>query len=109
MTHFTFDFPEVYEGDVYVDGDLFLNSYSDLNRMKYDREQGVYTLDVPLKQGSYNYQYVLRPHNGDRQTDTSLTEGNKFETVNEYNIAVWLRQPGMRAERLLGTATFITN
>lgn len=109
LTHFTLDFPEVYEGDVYVDGDLFLNSYTDLNRMKYDREHGLYTLDVPLKQGSYNYQYVLRPRNDDRQTDTSLTEGNKFETVNEYNVTVWLRQPGMRAERLLGTATFTTN
>lgn len=108
MTHFTLDFPEVIEGDVYVDGDLFLNKYSDLNRMSYDRETGTYRLSTPLKQGSYNYQYVIIPRGGAQQPVTSLTEGDKYETVNEYNVAVWLREPGARADRLLGTATFIS-
>ncbi len=109
MTHFSLDFPEVYGGDVYVDGALFQNSYSDLNRMKYDRESGLYLLDVPLKQGSYNYQYVLVPKEGRQIGDTSLTEGNKFETVNEYNVAVWLHEPGARADRLIATATIVTD
>lgn len=109
MTHFSFDFPEVYGGDVYVDGQMFLNSYGDLNRMKYDRETGLYLLDVPLKQGSYNYQYVLVPREGVASGDTSQTEGNKFETVNEYNVAVWLREPGARADRLIAVTTIITD
>lgn len=108
MTHFALDFPEVMDADIYVDGQLFLNKYTDVNRMHYDRESGLYLLDVPLKQGSYNYQYVARRRGSDLPADASLIEGDKYETVNEYNVAVWLREPGARADRLIGTATLTT-
>ena len=108
MTHFTLDFPEVIDGDIYVDGALFLNRHGERNRMKYDRQTATYRLDVPLKQGSYNYQYVIKGRGDGQKADPSLIEGNKYETVNEYNVEVWIREPGARADRLISTTTLTT-
>ena len=108
MTHFALDFPEITDGDIYVDGELFLNSPTEGKRMRYDRAARLYLLDVPLKQGSYNYRFVARRREGDTRLNASLIEGNKFETTNEYNISLFLRTPGSRADRLLATATLVT-
>lgn len=107
VVHFDLDFPELIDADIYVEGALTDRSLTDRNRMTYDRQLGRYTLSLPLKQGSYNYQYVARRRNSDSSSDPSPIEGNKYETVNEYNIQVWLRHPMLRADRLLGTATIL--
>lgn len=117
MTHFTLDYPEIMDADIYVEGELALRGTTDVNRMEYDRDRGVYHLEIPLKQGSYNYQYVVKRRSeepseaniggaraGD-SCDASWIEGNHYETLNEYNIYVYLRQPGSRYDRLLGHAT----
>ncbi len=103
--HFTLDAPEVIGGDVYVDGDFALHRFSDSNRMRYDYGTRLYTAEIPLKQGSYNYQYVVVPKGGG-VPDASPIEGNKYETRNEYLVQVFLRTPGARADRLVGTALF---
>lgn len=117
MTHFALDFPEIMDGDIFLEGDLFLRGYTDVNKMRYDRQSGLYLLDVPLKQGSYNYQYVVKRRGsapseiniggGEAKAvaDSGLIEGNIYETINEYNIYLYLRQPGSRWDRLIGYAT----
>ena len=128
MTHFTLDFPELTEGEIFVEGDLSLRGYSEFNRMKYDRSDGLYHLSMPLKQGSYNYQYVARPRAGidadiniggnfrdggentggnTMAADASVVEGNHYETINEYGVYVYLRQPGSRYDRLIGNALIV--
>ncbi|MBD5357505.1 MAG: DUF5103 domain-containing protein [Bacteroides sp.] len=99
--HFTLDSPEIVGGDVYISGDLTLNNLSDSNRMRYDYNTKLYTAEIPLKQGSYNYQYVVVPHRGG-YPDPSPIDGNKYETNNEYLVQVFLRLPGSRADRLVG-------
>lgn len=99
--HFTLDAPEVVGGDVYVDGDFTLHSPGDFNRMRYDYNTRLYTAEIPLKQGSYNYQYVVVPKNGG-YADPTVIEGSKYETGNEYLVQVFLRLPGSRADRLVG-------
>lgn len=101
--HFTLDSPEIVGGDVYIDGDFTLHHLDDSNRMRYDYNTRLYTAELPLKQGSYNYQYVVAPKSGG-YPDPSVIEGNKYETQNEYLVQVWLRLPGSRADRLVGTA-----
>lgn len=103
--HFTLDAPEIVGGDVYVDGDFTLHRLDDFNRMHYDYTTRQYTAQIPLKQGSYNYQYVVAPKGGG-YPDPSIIEGNKYETSNEYLVQVWLRLPGSRADRLVGTSLF---
>ena len=70
---------------------------------------------MPLKQGAYNYRYLIFPSNKGPFSDTSATfttngllnptaivEGNKYETSNEYWVGVYYRAPGSRADRLIG-------
>lgn len=99
--HFTLDSPEIVGGDVYINGDFTLNNLSDSNRMRYDHNSKLYTAQIPLKQGSYNYQYVVVPKGGG-YPDPAIIEGNKYETNNEYLVQVFLRLPGSRADRLVG-------
>ena len=102
--HFLLEAPQIAGADIYIDGDLTMHAFEETNRMKYDYNDGKYHAYLPLKQGSYNYQYVVVPHN----TGYPLTgpiEGNKYETVNEYNVKVFLRTPGSRGDRLIGSST----
>ena len=109
--HFTLDFPELMNGDAFVEGDFTNHRYEEQYRMRYNREKGLYELSLPLKQGSYNYQYVaVRKEEGpEGRGDSSLIEGNKYETVNEYNISVYYKPAISRADRLIGTATIVNN
>ncbi len=109
MTHFLLEMDEIPDADVYVEGDLFQRRYSDINRMRYLPEGGMYILSTPLKQGSYNYQYVVKPRSANSPANPSRIEGNHFETLNEYNVYAWLRTPGSRADRLIGTTTIIAH
>lgn len=103
--HFTLDVPEVIDADVYVEGEFTGWRLDESTRLHYDHETGAYRLELPMKQGSYNYRYTAVPRHGSRQPDSSLIEGNKYETRNEYQVEVWYKTPTSRASRLLGTAT----
>lgn len=109
--HFTFKFPEVTDGDIYVDGDLTGHMLTDSNRMSYDHEAGVYRLQLPLKQGSYNYQYVIAPKTNAASSGGTprQTEGNYYETDNEYLVQVFYRPVGTRADRLIGHGLILSN
>lgn len=101
---FTLAYPQIMNGDIYVEGDFTSNRHVDRYKMRYDPETRLYTLCLPLKQGSYNYQYVAVKE-GESKGSTALIEGNKYETQNEYNVSVFYRTPASRADRLIGTAT----
>lgn len=100
--NFTLSVPEMGDASVYVDGDFTLHRFDDFNRMTYDRKEGAYKARIKLKQGSYNYQYVVIPEEGSQKKSI---EGDKYETLNEYLVTVYLRKPGERADRLIGAQT----
>lgn len=102
--HFTLDYPRVMNGDIYVNGDFTSNRYDEQYKMIFDPETKLYFLSLPLKQGSYNYQYVAVKEGEDKGT-TALIEGDKYETQNEYTVSVYYRSPTSRADRLIGSAT----
>lgn len=106
MVHFTLDFPELIDADIYVDGDLTLHRLDETSRMTFDTNNRLYRLEMPLKQGSYNYRYVAVPRGGNAsQADASPVEGNKYETSNQYTLSLWHRAPGARADRLIQQIT----
>lgn len=107
--HFSLDYPELTDSDIYIDGDFTLHCFDLKNRMTYNRDSRLYEITIPLKQGSYNYQYVVLPkESGDISghpsvpADASLIEGNFYETENEYLIKVFFCPPGSRGDRLVG-------
>lgn len=105
--HFSLDIPPVADSDIYVDGEMTHGAFSAANRMTYDTRDRVYRLQMPLKQGAYNYRYVAVPRVPGGIPSAALTEGNKYETRNEYQTAVYYRPPGARADRLVGFAVFL--
>lgn len=103
--HFRLETPEVVDSDVYVEGEFNGYRHEDAYRMHYDYNERAYLLELPMKQGSYNYRYAAVPRSGERKPDPSVIEGNKYETRNEYRVQVWYRPIGGRYDRLVGDET----
>lgn len=73
-------------------------------RMTYNDALRAYTGAAYLKQGYYNYQYVLvNPTTSER--DEVGVEGNSYETENDYQILLYYRPVGGRADRLMAFST----
>ncbi len=105
--HFRLDTPEAVDADVYVEGEFTGWSHDPSTRMRYDYNQGAYLLEMPIKQGSYNYRYAAVPRRGNRRPDPSLIEGDHHETRNEYRVMVWYRPVGARYSRLISDQTLL--
>jgi hypothetical protein len=71
------------------------------NRMKYDKYKGIYTCDLLLKQGFYNYQYAF-VKDGKTICSFDEVEGNNYQTENMYSIYIYHRTQGKYYERLVG-------
>ncbi|MCR4993865.1 MAG: DUF5103 domain-containing protein [Bacteroidales bacterium] len=100
FVHFVLKMPEVIGSDIYVTG-RWDNGFPDpACKMHYDRGQRAYECAVLLKQGYYDYQYRLLDRNG--QGETERTEGDFFQTENEYLILVYHRPQGARYDALVG-------
>lgn len=89
--------------DVYLFGALNNYDLKDEAKMKYNAEKGVYETSLFLKQGYFDYMYVTIDKN-DRKHQASFeeTEGNLWETENEYMILVYYRPLAGRADELIG-------
>ncbi|MBD5211983.1 MAG: DUF5103 domain-containing protein [Bacteroidales bacterium] len=101
VTHFSLKAPYVKDRDIFVQGEFSAFSLDKAYKMYYDFEDRAYHLNLPLKQGSYNYRYFS-------PQAPSAIEGDKHETSNEYSVRVYYRTPGARADRLIATAQFIS-
>ena len=102
LTKFSLEMPEEPGKEITVEGELTRHLPDGMAKMSYNAERGAYELELPLKQGSYNYRYVMSDASG-RIYDSAL-EGNHYETSNEYLVLIYLRLPATRGERLLGAA-----
>ncbi len=101
IVHFTLDYPETPGAMIFIDGDLTQRRFDDNARMTFNPSTGLYERAMLLKQGAYNYQYLIVPP-GARRGYTSDIEGDKYQTVNEYTVRVYHRRRGERYDRLIG-------
>lgn len=102
MVHFSlpYEAPRA-TGKVYVSG-LFCDWKMDrTNCMTYNYEKKAYELDLLLKQGFYDYQYILL-EDGQTAGDASIFEGNHYEADNDYTILVYWHDITSRYDRLVG-------
>ena len=100
FVHFLLKSPRLPGGDVYVCGQ-WTNGFPDPDcRMNYDEKTGCYEAGVLLKQGYYNYQF--RQLDADGVGQTARTEGDFYQTENEYIILVYHRPQGARYDALVG-------
>lgn len=87
--------------DVYVYGELTNYELSEANKMVYNKETGLYENKQFLKQGNYDYCYITVDRKT-KQLSTFQTEGNWWETENNYTILVYYRPLGGRTDELVG-------
>lgn len=96
VVHFILQSPRLQGGDVFVCGLWTGEPLSPDCRMEYDDIKKQYHAAVLLKQGYYSYQF--RQENG----ATARTEGDFYQTENEYSVLVYYRGQGARYDRLVG-------
>lgn len=102
LVHFQLKCPQPASGDIYLNGVWTCDRFLPLYKMEYDYERQLYEAVVPLKQGYYNYQYLLMDAAG---ALTPLpSEGNFYQTQNSYQALVYYRGIGERTDRLVGYA-----
>ncbi|MBO7067124.1 MAG: DUF5103 domain-containing protein [Bacteroidaceae bacterium] len=99
VVHFFLQTPRLPGGDVYVCGLWTGEPFNPDCLMEYDERNRQYHAAVLLKQGYYSYQF--------RQQDgaTARTEGDFYQTENEYSVLVYYRGQGERYDRLVGYST----
>ena len=107
MTHFALDLLEQFECGIYLDGEFTHRRFDEQSQMVYNRETGKYEKTLLLKQGAYNYQYLVVPYGTMRGT-TAPIEGDFYETVNEYLVKVYYHRPGSRYDRLVGVSVIFS-
>ena len=102
MVHFSVSQPDqLKDRDVFVSGRL--SNYQNMGdfQMAYNTMTQRYETEVLLKNGVYDYKYVVVPKKT-RTPDETFFEGSFYETENFYTILVYYRGIIERSHRLVG-------
>lgn len=104
--HFTY-VPEgnrPYAGqDIFLFGQLTDYNLDDTAKMRYNAADGVYETTLFLKQGYYDYMYVTIDQDDPKRIPSfQQTEGDLWESENEYMILVYYRPLAGRVDELIG-------
>ena len=99
--HFTLKAQYDGSGDYYLCGDFNGNTFGAKNRLQWDEASRSYRTVQLLKLGLYNYQYLWVPRGSDKGI-TARTEGDFYNTENEYLIYIYHRDFGGRYDKLIG-------
>ncbi len=96
--------PSLYNGkNVYIAGQMTGYLYNDSTRMIFNPASGAFEKTLMLKEGYYTYTYVTRDAaNPDAPPSFELTDGNYWETENNYTILVYYRSFSDRSDELVG-------
>ena len=92
--------------DVYILGQFTNYKTDDNSRMKWNDSLGVYEATMLLKQGYYTYLLGTTDSNHPQmQPQLDVTEGNYWETENDYTVLVYYRSFSDRSDELVGVRT----
>ena len=98
--HFSLSAREFTDATVYVYGGFNNFSTSKENEMVFNPKKGVYEAKLLMKQGFYNYKYVLVDK--ENTLHEGAISGNFDETENNYKVLVYYRDLGARYDKLIG-------
>lgn len=92
------------DGDeIHLYGNFNNYTLDDSTRLDYDSNNDVYRLRSLLKQGFYNYKYVVKDRNGN--VDIGAISGSFDQTENDYTVLVYYRELGGRFDRIVGVGS----
>jgi hypothetical protein len=89
------------EGSVYIVGQFNNYRLDDANKLYYDATDRHYHIQLFLKQGVYDYEYIWVP-NGSNKPDDAAFCSSHYETENEYQVFVYYHPAGARWTELVG-------
>lgn len=98
--HFSLSAREFIDATVYVYGGFNNFSTSKENEMVFNPKKGIYEAKLLMKQGFYNYKYVLVDK--ENTLHEGAISGNFDETENNYKVLVYYRDLGARYDKLIG-------
>lgn len=96
--HFFLDLKGNINEDIFLAGKLTEWRFDEFNRMKYIDVSGIYTCNLLLKQGLYDFEYYIPEH----PENPNMIEGNHFETRNEYEIIVYYKDLRLNTDVIIG-------
>jgi len=92
--------------DVYLVGELTGNHFDDNSKMTFNPNNGIYEKTLLLKQGIYSYNYATKDvANTEAPSSFAFTEGNYWETENDYTVLVYYHSYSSRNDELVGVGT----
>jgi len=96
--HFVLVMPQLSDAGVYVEGAF--NQHGQLDACTYDKGIGAYTTKILLKQGFYNYRFVLRDLY-QSSDNIRVTEGTHANTENDYHVIMYMWDRALGADRVI--------
>jgi hypothetical protein len=94
------------DAEVYVFGEFTDWRLVPEYKMYFNKSRQRYDLEVPLKQGRYEYCYAIKNEKG--VADETSLEGNHFQTENEYVVLVYTKNLQFHYDELIGVRKFST-
>ncbi len=92
--------------DVYLVGEMTQNKFDETSKLTYNEQKGIYEKVLFLKQGFYSYKYASKDNrHPEIAASEALTEGNYWETENDYTIFVYYHSYSGRHDELIGLAS----
>lgn len=89
---------------LYIFGELSNWELKEEFKMHYDKSRNAYYGEAMLKQGYYSYWYVTPDAKDASKPDLGLTEGNHFQTENDYHILIYHKNQFLQYDELLGVS-----
>lgn len=86
--------------ELHVYGNFNNYTIDETTKMTFNTERGVYKNAFLLKQGFYNYKYVVVDKNG--KVDEGAISGNFWQAENNYKVLVYYRDLGARYDKIIG-------
>lgn len=88
-------------GELYLIGRFTDWEIKDKYKLIWNENTRKYECNTLLKQGYYNYLYVLKD-NSNNKTNLSFIEGSHYQCKNEYYIYIYFRDIGKTYDQLIG-------
>ena len=101
LVHFALNYPKLTDGSqIYVYGNYNNYALDDYNQLRYNPATQRYETQFRLKQGFYNYKYVIVDAKG--KLNEGKISGNFWQTENDYKVLLYYRDLGGRYDRIIG-------
>ncbi len=104
LVKFTLKSPSLLDGNIYIYGELTNWDFLPNAQMIYDEKNKEYHGSLLVKQGYYNYQYILK-----NDSKKKFINGNYHETRNQYSIYAYYSPQWLDYSRLVGVAKSTSN